>query len=105
MYVNTNNMVIASALCLSHRLAALAVQALLKAGASPADFDKAQRSVFHWAADSGNHHSLNAIFAAMQISPSILNAQVFSHRLPIQFLRVSSSARIAPLRHENAPLI
>jgi hypothetical protein len=59
--------------------AALAVQALLKARASIADVDRAQRSVFHWAAESANYHSINAIFAAETVHSSLLDAQAFPY--------------------------
>jgi ankyrin repeat protein len=61
---------------LTNVTAAVAVQALLNAGASPDELDKAQRSVFHWAAQSSNYHSLNAIFATRPVAPSLLDAQV-----------------------------
>jgi hypothetical protein len=59
--------------------AALAVQVLLKARASIADVDRAQRSVFHWAAESANYHSINAIFASETVPPSLLDAQAFPY--------------------------
>jgi len=78
--------------------AALAVQALVKAGASPADRDSAQRSVLHWAADAASHHSLNAIFSAATITQDLLDAQV----IPIRFKCTHS---LSPLTHtESRPV-
>jgi ankyrin repeat protein len=60
---------------LNLRFAALAIQVLLRSGASPHDLDKAQRSVLHWAADAANHHALNTLIASSAIPPSLINAQ------------------------------